>query len=365
MNIKKLTAFALAAVLGLSMFAGCSAENKAEGTESEGAAADIQLSYDLSKYIDDNGYIKDIDLGGVELVDYKSLVIPAESHTPSEDTVLAWMNYQLPSQNLYEGEVYDGATLNIDYIGYIDGIAFEGGDTNGMGTEVTIGVTQYIDDFLQQLVGHQVGENFEIEVTFPEDYHNTELAGKDATFMITINYIKEPIAARDLTDAVVKEALGEQGIETVAQFRESAEAYLSAELFGNYIYTEIFEKSTVNEVPQLALDLQGDYILTASEIQAINYGITLEEYLEAMGMGSAEDFKAENAEVIESAAKELCISQAIAQKEGFKITDADIKEYFGGQDYSVAEDLYGMPFLKFLVLQSKTLAYLTENTPRG
>ena len=350
MNLKKLTAFSMAAVLSLSLF-GCSQTPKEDTT--------------LSKYIDENGYIKDVDTAAVTLVDYNSLVIPADQHTPTEDTIAAWMNYQLPSHNVYEGEVYDGATLNIDYIGYIEGVAFPGGDTNGMGTEVTIGVTQYIDDFLQQLVGHKVGENFEIEVTFPTDYHNTELAGKDATFMITINHLVEPIAAKDLTDEVVKEAMGEQGIETVADFRQAAIDYLTTSMVGNYIYAEIFEKSTVDPVAQTAVDFQTDYIVQTTTQQAEAYGVTLEELLSMYGMGTIEEFKAENAQVIESAAKELCITQAIAEKEGITVNKDDIKEYFGGQDYSGVEKLYGENFVEFIVLQSKTLDYLTDNLARG
>ena len=351
MNLKKLTAFSLAAVLSLSLF-GCSSQPKEDTSV-------------FGKFISENGYIKDVDTATVNLVDYKSLVIPADQHTPDDASIAAWMNYQLPSQNVYEGEVYDGATLNIDYVGYIEGIPFNGGDTNGMGTEVTIGVTQYIDDFLQQLVGHKVGETFDIEVTFPEDYHNTELAGKDATFMITINHIVEPIAARDLTDEVVKEALGDKGIETVEAFREEAIATLSAQMVGNYIYAEIFEKSTVEPVAQTAVEFQTEYIVMTTTAQAESYGLTLEELLDMYGMGTVEEFTESNKAVIESAAKELCITQAIAEKEGITVEKADIEEYFGGQDYSNVEKAYGPNFVKFIVLQSKTLDYLTNNIAKG
>ena len=65
---------------------------------------------------------------------------------------------------------------------------FEGGSTNGAGTEVTIGVTSYIDNFLEQLIGHKPGETFDIKVTFPDPYErNSELSGKDAVFTVTIN----------------------------------------------------------------------------------------------------------------------------------------------------------------------------------
>ena len=88
--------------------------------------------------------------------------------------------------------VKDGDTLNIDYVGTVDGVAFEGGSTDGKGTQVTIGVTSYIDDFLEQLIGHRPGETFDIEVTFPDPYENNpDLAGKDAVFTVTVNHIVE------------------------------------------------------------------------------------------------------------------------------------------------------------------------------
>lgn len=85
--------------------------------------------------------------------------------------------------------VEDGHLVNIDYTGYVDGVAFDGGSTNGMGADLEIGSHSYIDDFEEQLIGHNVGDNVQVEVTFPENYGAEELAGKDATFDVTINGI--------------------------------------------------------------------------------------------------------------------------------------------------------------------------------
>ena len=85
--------------------------------------------------------------------------------------------------------VADGDTVNIDYIGTVDGEEFE--NTNGAGTSLTIGSGSYIDDFEEQLIGHNVGETMTVNVTFPEDYGKAELNGKDAEFTVTINGIYE------------------------------------------------------------------------------------------------------------------------------------------------------------------------------
>ncbi len=87
--------------------------------------------------------------------------------------------------------VEDGDTVNIDYTGYVDDVAFDGGSTNGAGADLTIGSGTYIDDFEEQLIGYHVGDTVTVNVTFPEDYGNEELNGKDAVFEVTINGIYE------------------------------------------------------------------------------------------------------------------------------------------------------------------------------
>lgn len=87
--------------------------------------------------------------------------------------------------------VKDGDTVNIDYIGYVDDVAFDGGNTNGQGTSLTIGSGSYIDDFEEQLIGHNVGDKVTVNVTFPDSYHNADMQGKDARFEVTINGIYE------------------------------------------------------------------------------------------------------------------------------------------------------------------------------
>ena len=87
--------------------------------------------------------------------------------------------------------VKDGDTVNIDYVGKIDGTAFDGGSTNGQGTDLEIGFGSYIDDFEDQLVGAHPGDEVEVTVTFPDNYDAADLAGKEAVFDVTVNGIYE------------------------------------------------------------------------------------------------------------------------------------------------------------------------------
>ena len=87
--------------------------------------------------------------------------------------------------------VEDGDTVNIDYVGTVDGTEFDGGSTGGMGTDLTIGSGLYIDDFEDQLVGSHPGDEVKVTVTFPEDYGKEDLNGKEAVFDVTVNGIYE------------------------------------------------------------------------------------------------------------------------------------------------------------------------------
>lgn len=85
--------------------------------------------------------------------------------------------------------VENGNTINIDYVGSIDGVEFAGGNTNGAGADLVIGSGTYIDDFEEQLIGAHPGDEVEVNVTFPENYGNEELKGKDALFKVVVNGI--------------------------------------------------------------------------------------------------------------------------------------------------------------------------------
>ena len=145
--------------------------------------------------------------------DYADITISADLGQVSDDDINDYIDSNVLSNFATTNEVKDraaadGDTVNIDYVGRIDGVAFDGGDTKGSGADLTLGSGTYIDNFEDQIVGHTPGETFDVTVTFPEDYGNENLNGKEAVFETTLNYIKESVTP-ELTDDWVKENLGE------------------------------------------------------------------------------------------------------------------------------------------------------------
>lgn len=372
--MKKLLSLVLALCLMATAFVGCGTSEPAEseGTDSNSAEeVTVESEFHLSDHFDEDGFFKGISASDfVTLPDYMGTVIPKDSYIPTEAMIQNEIEEILGSystqETVTEGVVEDGDTLNIGYVGSIDGVAFDGGSTGPEGTEVTIGVTQYIDDFLQQLIGHKVGENFDIEVTFPENYGNEELNGKDAIFNITINSIIETIIP-ELTDDFCAEKFDEK-FSTVEKFKAQVKEDLTKQMINSYLYTEVFTAADFSEIPQVAADFVKDYILSTYEMQAMSYGYTLDDYISLIGFTSRDEFVEYFQADIDLFCEDYLILTAIAEAEGIKATDADVTEYFetylGSGDTSIAEELYGMPYLKFTALQVMVIDHLIETMPR-
>ena len=144
-----------------------------------------------SKGLNDDGTITGVtatdyvvlgDLQGME-VQYSDYAPEAETIDTKIATILQEKEEYITDTSIVV-ELYD--TIKLSYVGTVDGVAFEGGSTGDVGTKITVGEAGYIEGFEEQLVGHNIGESFDIDVTFPEDYSTADLAGKDAVFSITL-----------------------------------------------------------------------------------------------------------------------------------------------------------------------------------
>jgi trigger factor len=346
-------------VMAMLTFTGC-------GT----ADNDTSTEFSNSDGIDNNGFWENITaLDYVELCDYEGILIPSDIHEVTEeavqteiDTILA--DYTLEEQ-VTDRSITDSDTVNIDYIGSIDGVEFEGGSTDGAGTDVTIGVTDYIDDFLEQLIGHSPGESFDIEVTFPQDYGVEDLNGKDATFAITINYIVEPVVP-DLTDEfVLNHLMSDYGWSTIAEMEADIKSGLQKSATLNYVDEYIVANTDIISLPEELLEYQEKALISYYQDYAEYYGMEIEEFLSTyMGVATTDELLQEKLADMTEAASFYLVVQAIAEDAGIFVSDEDVAAYFetylGSDDYSDYEEYYGMPYLKLIALNQAVMDYLED-----
>ncbi len=353
--------------------------NMYEGTviSAEGApdyvvkSDDYYMNYDFGSVFDENGHFKDISaLEYVELKNYENLSVPESAIDAKVDEQIKGLleSYAAP-EHLTEGTVKDGDTLNIDYVGYVDGETFEGGSTDGAGTTVTIGVTSYIEGFLEQVVGHSVGETFDIDVTFPDDYSNEELAGKPATFTVTVNYIEGENVTPELTDEFVAENITAQA-EDIKTAQDLIDYFKENEgIKQELIIEQLIASNEVREIPEAAYNFAVDLAIIQYASLATQYGVDLGSLLSVYGI-SLEEVLAEHAEDNLKVAKRMLIVQAIDEsRDDISITEDDMKafatENFGSEDYSEAADTYGIGLLKMYVLQDVVMDHVAEHTAYG
>lgn len=192
---KKVLAASLTLALAAAMMSGCGNSKKNDTAQEQTTESQAQTTptVDYSQGLNDDGTLKGDDGAYVTLCDYSSIEIP-ESEISVEDSEVdtevdsLMTNFQTENQ-VKDRAVKDGDVVNIDYVGTVDGKEFDGGSAEGY--NLTIGSGSFIDDFEDQLIGHKPGDEVKVEVTFPDDYSSEDLAGKDAVFDTTINYISD------------------------------------------------------------------------------------------------------------------------------------------------------------------------------
>ena len=234
----------------------------------------------------------------------------------------------------------NGDTANIDYEGKIDGVAFDGGTSQGY--DLVLGSGTFIPGFEDGVVGMKKGETKDIEVTFPENYGSEDLAGKPAIFTVTLNEIKR---TPELTDEWVAENAGVPDVTTIEEYkaylmdyftknmRAQADSNLQLEL-----WNQVIEETTVTKIPKSYYDAALANYDRLNEADAEYYNMTIDEFLEANGI-TKEQYNEMRETYGKDAAKNNLISTAVWEAEGLT-TDGD--EY-----KKVLEDLqeqYGMTY---------------------
>ena len=361
------------------------AESTAETADTAEAAsaetADAEYAYladfSFSDAFDENGYLKGVTAADYVTLpdDYADITISADLGQVSDDDINDYIDSNVLSSFATTNEVKDraaadGDTVNIDYVGRIDGVAFDGGDTKGNGADLTLGSGTYIDNFEDQIVGHTPGETFDVTVTFPEDYGNEDLNGKEAVFETTLNYIKESVTP-ELTDDWVKENLGESmSLNSVDELKAFVKSTMLYDNQASDVYTALHDKASyADELPQTALDYYRDVLLYRIYTNAQKYGTDMNTLLSSGMMGSSYDsvdaYLADANDSIMSITQQALLMQAVAEKTGFKCDtatmNADFGRYYGTTDPSQYVSAYGENYIKMNVLQSDVMQNLIDN----
>lgn len=216
-----------------------------------------------------------------------------------------------------------GDTAVIDFEGFVDGVAFEGG--KGENHPLEIGSHSFIDTFEDQLVGKNTGDEVEVNVTFPAEYHAADLAGKPAMFKVKINEIK----AKELPELNDEFASDVSEFETLAEYKESIKKNLQETKENNAKRTKedeaikkIIDKSEM-EIPDAMIDSQVQNMIQEFAQRLAQQGLSFDQYMQFSGVTMDKMKEQVRPEAITRIQSSLVLEQ-IAKEENFEITDADV-----------------------------------------
>ena len=334
------------------------------------AAIRTTSNSNLSAVLTSDGKIDGADMKNVlTLADYANISIPAEEVAATAEEVDDDIDATLESHKELSTdaslEIADGDEVNIDFVGTVDGVEFEGGNSNGAGYDLTIGSGLFVDDFEQQLIGHKPGEELTVEVTFPEDY-NEELGGKDASFAVTVNGIN---IKPELTDEFVAENLSEEGVSTAAEYRASVENKFYEQHLQEYVTNYIMDNSTVNSYPSA-------YLKATKAVTKYNDEYMM-QYLNQMGAGYENVWETQGEEIndelsyekdlterAKEAVKSALVYQAIYEDAGLSIdmeaVIAEMTEENGADYVANMKESYGEAYIAQGQIREAVTDYLMK-----
>ncbi len=353
--------------------AGCSqsAASSSAASESESSVYGKASDYDYQNFtysdgLDENGYWDGVRaLDYVTLPeDYASISLKKSDIEPTAEEVQSQID-NLLSQNTTTQQVTDraaadGDTVNIDYAGTVDGVAFTGGTYSGY--SLTLGSGTFIDGFEDQIIGHTPGETFDVNVTFPDGYSDSTdsegnavvLSNKKAVFSVTLNYISEEVLP-ELTDAWVDENFGtSDDIHTVEDLRALYQKMLYESNLSDAVMSYLLENSTFKDLPKEVTDYQVNQCLNYYYTMANYYGYDLDSFLQtASGYENADALLDAMSDSITQYAREALLYQAVAEAMDIAPTQEQI------DTYSSYTETYGANYCTMVALMDAVSDALT------
>ncbi|MEW9670807.1 trigger factor [Ammoniphilus sp. 3BR4] len=277
----------------------------------------------------------------VQLGDYKGIAIEAKEFPVTDEEIdaeLTKMQERSAELNVVEdGEVVSGDYAIIDFEGFVDGVAFEGG--KGENYNLEIGSNSFIPGFEDQIIGMKKDEEKDVVVTFPEDYHSADLAGKEATFKVKVNEVKrKSLPALDdefAKDVSEFETLDELKADIKNKLEKKAE-----EDKENHERQAVIEKVAENatiEIPEIMIESEVDHMMRDFEQRLSYQGINLDLYYQFSGLDE-EKLREQMKEEASKRVRNSLTLEAISKAENVEVTDEEVEE-----EINSLADMYKRP----------------------
>ena len=369
MRLRKL---AVIGMVVLATMSACGAEKK-DSTGSTEAKTGTEASTEAKTETKTEAK-KPSDLGSVKLGNYIGVEIPNIDTTVSDQEVESQINTELQQdpdkENITNRAVQDGDTVNIDYTGTKDGVAFDGGSAKGY--DLVIGSKNFIDGFESGLVGHNIGENVQLNLTFPADYNNKDLAGAAVVFDVKINSISVSKPAT-LTDEWVSRHTN-NAQKTVDEYKAEVRKKLedqkkkSAQQQDEYNALTAVIKDSTYKLNDKAIDYEYDISMEPINSMISQYGMTMAQYAQAYGTDE-EGLKKQIREQAENVVKQEVTLNTIYKKEKMSLKDEDYQKVIEASGLTISKDelikQYGKDKVEEAVKSYKVVSFLVEKAKRS
>ena len=274
----------------------------------------------------------------VKISSYKGMKIKQFAYTVKDEELQAEID-RLLDRNARKVDVTDraaanGDIANIDFSGSVDGVKFDGGEAEGF--DLTLGSGQFIPGFEEQVVGMNIGETKDINVTFPENYQAENLKGKAAVFAVKLNALKAK-ELPELTDEFIKEATGSETVEaykakTTERLQQQADRRANDATENSIL--EAIAANAEAEIPQAMIEREIDGLVQKFEYQLMYQGLKLQDYLDFLKITNADFRKNYEEQAKKNVLNQLIISQII-KEEKLEATEEEVDARVAEQAASV------------------------------
>ena len=361
---KRFLAALMCVCLGMTMFAcGASKDDNTKETES-GTSEATEPAYTEEDLVDDsNGDLNILDY--VDLGDYKGIELTKSITKVTDDEVTNEMESKAVELTGSDVTVEDGDTAIIDFVGKLNGVAFDGGTASNY--ELEIGSGSFIDGFEDGLIGVKKGDTVDLNLTFPESYQSTELAGKDVVFTVTVNGVKRKPQLNDewLVANTNYATLAEFAAETKQKLEDAAETTASNTLESSGL-DQVISNSTVKKYYKSLIEQGESQYEKRLNAYASAYGKSLSELLAAQGMTESQYQNQKQKQAV-SYAQVAMVVYAIAQDAGLSEADAEYQTILNdlannyNMDAATFSSTYGESLVKSSVMSQYAMNYIVSN----